>query len=355
MRRPIEDPGLRVVAERLAAQLLSGPRAATAEGVAEHLLAIQAQDPRGARLAVRARTEGLSASAVDHALSVERSLLITSLGRGTLHLVRAEDYPWLQALTTPPLRSGSARRLAQEGVSPGATERGVAVIERSLAEEGPLSRAQLRDRIAAAGVRTEGQAFIHVLFEASLRGLIVRGPMIGSDHAFALVRDWLGAPAPVQRDRALAELARRYLRGHGPAADRDLARWAGIPLRDARGGLERIASELVQRPDGLVDLRSRAAAEAPLPPPRLLGAFDPLLHGWCSREAILQEHKQIVTANGVFRPFALVRGRAVAIWSIRAGAITISPFGRLAIRDLAALEADARDVRRFLEDDAGPA
>ncbi|MBA2298635.1 MAG: winged helix DNA-binding domain-containing protein, partial [Actinobacteria bacterium] len=240
-----------MLAERLTAQLLSGPPARDPEAVAERLLAVQGQDPRGARLALRARTSGLSAADVERALTLDRSLLITWLNRGTLHLVRSEDYPWLQALTTPPLHTANARRLAQEGVSRAAAERGVAVIERSLTEEGPLTRGELRERIASADVRTEGQALVHVLMLACLRGVAVRGPMRGSEQALALVRDWLGEPAPVVRDTALAELARRYLGGHGPAEDRDLARWAGLPLRDARRGLTAIAATLVEREDGL--------------------------------------------------------------------------------------------------------
>lgn len=250
-------------------------------------------------------------------------------------------------LTTPPMRAANARRLAQEGVSADAAERGVEAIGRSLAEEGPLTRVQLRERIMSAGVRTEGQALVHLLILASLRGLIVRGPMIGTEHAFVLVRDWLGEPPVVAREEALAELARRYLVGHGPAEDRDLAKWAGLPLRDARAGLQAVASELAERPHGLLDLRARAPA-AELPPPRLLGAFDPVLLGWRSREAILEEHQEIVTLNGLFRPFALVRGRAVAIWSLRDGQVRLAPFERLAGADAAALQVDARDVERFL-------
>ncbi|MDQ3936321.1 MAG: winged helix DNA-binding domain-containing protein, partial [Actinomycetota bacterium] len=252
-RRVPQHARLRLIRERFTAQLLAGPPARSPVAVAERLLAVQGQDPRGARLAVRARTRGLSAADVDRALTEDRSLVITWLNRGTLHLVRAEDYPWLQALTTPPLLTGNMRRLAQEGVEPAAADRAVGVIERALADEGPLTRDQLRDRVAAAGTRTEGQALVHLLFLASLRGLVVRGPMSGKQHAFALVRDWLGEPQPVDRARALAELARRYLAGHGPADDRDLARWAGLPLRDARAGLEAISPELEQREDGLVD------------------------------------------------------------------------------------------------------
>jgi hypothetical protein len=82
--------------------------------------------------------------------------------------------------------------------------------------------------------------------------------------------------------------------------------------------------------------------------PRADGAFDPVLLGWSSRHPILQGHQVIVTVNGIFRPCALVRGRAAAIWSIRAGKVAVAPFGALAGPDSAALEADARDVERFL-------
>jgi len=361
--------GAGVLAERLTAQLLAGAPAADPVEVARRLLAVQGQDPRGARLAIRARSTGLAAADVDRALTHERSLVITWLNRGTLHLVASEDYPWLHALTAPTLFTASARRLAQEGVTPAVAERGVAAIERALEREGPLDRAQLRERIDVAGVRTEGQALAHLLLLASLRGAIVRGPMHGAQHAYVLVRDWLGAPAPgtVDRERALAELARRYLAGHAPAEDRDLARWSGLPLRDVRAGLAAIASELRGRDDGLLELSkppapgsapARASASAPgqasssppeLPSPRLLGAFDPVLLGWRSREALLDvNHQRIVTVNGIFRPFALVQGRAVATWTIAAGKVVLKPFAALAREDERALQADAQDVMRYL-------
>jgi Winged helix DNA-binding domain len=335
------------IAERLTAQGLSGTPLKRPVDVAERLLAMQGQDPRGARLAIRARTTGLSAAEVDRELSEERSLLITWLNRGTLHLVRSEDYPLLQALTTPPLLTGNTRRLRQEGVTEKAAERGVETIERALAEEGPLDGRQLKQRLEAAKVRIEGQAFIHLMFLSALRGISVRGPMVGKQHAYVLVRDWLGPQRPVDREQALAELARRYLRGHGPAADRDLARWAGLPLRDARAGLGAIAAELVECGDGLVDLAGRPPAE-PHPPPRLLGAFDPLLLGWTSREEVVGPHKLLVTNNGIFRPFALVDGRAVATWRFAGGRVTIEHLGKVTKQAAAALEDDARAVEEFL-------
>ena len=336
-----------MIAERLTAQLLAGPPARRPVAVAERLPAVQAQGPRGARLAIRARTAGLSAAAVDRALGEERSLVVTWLNRGTLHLVRSEDYPWLHALTAPTQRTGNARRLAQEGVGPDAVERGVAVIERSLADEGPLPREELGDRIAAADVNAKGQALVHLLMLASLRGLAVRGPMVGKRHAYVLVRDWLGESPPVDREAALAELARRYLRGHGPADERDLAKWAGLPLRDARAGLTAIAPSLDRREDGLVDLRGRPPA-GELPPPRLLGSFEPVLLGWRSRAPFVGSHERSIVGNGLFRPFALVRGRAAGTWRLAAGRVALEPFESLAEEDAAALAEDAEDVVRYL-------
>jgi hypothetical protein len=335
------------LAERLTAQALAGEPLRTPEAVAERLLAVQGQDPRGARLAIRARTAGVTAADVDRALTEERSLLITWLNRGTLHLVRSEDYPWLHALTTPPLFTSSARRLRQEGIGPEAGERGVEAIERALVEEGPLTRVQLRERLDSAGVRTGGQALIHLLFLTTLRGVAVRGPMVGREHAYVLTRDWLGPQKPVDREAALAELARRYLVGHGPADDRDLARWAGLPLRDARAGLAAIASELVERDDGLLGL-AKSPPAAPIPPPRLLGAFDPLLLGWTSREEVVGPHKVLVTLNGIFRPFALVGGRAVSTWRLAGGKLTIEHLERVESAEAAALEAEAAAVLEFM-------
>ncbi|MBA3809845.1 MAG: winged helix DNA-binding domain-containing protein, partial [Solirubrobacterales bacterium] len=243
-----------VIAQRLTAQLLAGAPAKDPLAVTRRLLAVQGQDPRGARLAIRARSKGLRAADVDRALSEERSLLITWLNRGTLHLIASEDYAWLHALTTPPLRMGNSRRLSQEGLSTRAIGRGLRVIEHALHQEGPLTRRELRERLDVAGVRTAGQALVHLLMRSTLEGLTVRGPMRGSEHAYALVRDWLGEQAEVDRDAALTELTRRYLQGHAPADERDLARWSGLSLGDVRAGLGAIAPELRERPDGLLEL-----------------------------------------------------------------------------------------------------
>jgi hypothetical protein len=337
-----------VLAERLTAQHLAGQQPTTAEEVVERLLAVQGQDPRGFRLAVRSRSLGLHVADLDAALSDRRSLVVTWLNRGTLHLVRAEDYWWLHPLTTPQLATANATRLAQEGVSPRQADRGVAVILDAVRAHGPRTRRELRDALDDAGVPTADAALVHLLFAASLRGDLVRGPMRGKDHCFVSASDWLGVgPEALERRQALGLLARRYLAGHGPASERDLARWAGITLRDARLGLAEASEAIVERADGLHDLADREPPGS-IPAPRLLGAYDPVLCGWASREFVVGPHHGIVTSNGLFRPFALVDGRAVATWGLEAGHVTINPLQALRPGTLRALERDAADVLRFL-------
>jgi hypothetical protein len=331
---------------RLRSQLLAGEPAASATAAESRILAVQAQDLRGARLAIRARTRGLTSADVESALTADRSLIVTWLNRGTLHLVTPTDYWWLHPLTTPQLVSGNVRRLRQEGVDEAQATRGVAVVREAVAE-GPKTRHELRDRLTAAGVPTKGQALIHVLFAASLAGHTVRGPMVGNEHAYVAVGDWLGpAPAPIERMDALARLARRYLAGHGPADAADLAKWAGINLGDARLALATIRDEVVDGPGGL-SLATDSPVPHEFPPPRLLGAFEPCLLGWATRDLIGGDRPGVID-GGVFRPIALAGGRVVATWGIKNGSVRITPLEPLPPAVTEAMSADAADVAAFL-------
>lgn len=321
-----------MLAERLSAQLLSGEKARTSVQVVERLLAVQAQDFRGMHLAIRARTTGLGASDLDRALD-EGELLVTWANRGTLHLIGAEDYLWLHALTTPQLATGNATRLGQEGVSPEQADRGVRAVKKALGD-GPRTRAQLKEVLQSADVPVAGQALVHVLLLTTLRGVCVRGPVVGREQAFVLVRDWLPKAKRADRVVALAELGRRYLASHAPANERDLARWAGITLGDARKALAGRGGPPVP--------------EARLPPPTLLGAFDEVLMGWESRDLVLDGNHPVVTMNGIFKPIALVRGKAVATWSLPRGKVNLDPFAPLPTSVERGLRREAADVERFL-------
>jgi hypothetical protein len=311
--------------------------------VAQRLLAIQTQDLGAGMLSLRARVPGLTIPDVHRAIG-DRAVVVTWVNRGTIHLMRPDDMPWLLALTAPTQEAGIARRFKEHGFGMDTADRAVAVVERALADEGPLKREDLRDRLKAAGFMAEGRALVHLLFHASYRGRIVRGPVVGRQHLFARTADWLGRQPRVDRDKALAELARRYLAGFGPATDADLAYWAGLPLRDARAGLSAIANELTQHDDGLVDLARRAPAPAKLPQ-KLLPLWDDLLVGWKDKSALVgSDHVDRVFNGGMIGPAATRAGRVVGRWSSAGGKVVVEPFTGSA-RGFA---AEIRDVERFL-------
>jgi hypothetical protein len=227
---------------RFAAQGLDATHPRPLAEVVRGLLGVQAQDLRNARLALRARTPGLTIAEIDAAVA-DGTLVASWLMRGTLHLVHRDDYPTLWALTAPATAATNRRRLGEEGVPPSHADRAVTIIERAL-RGGPLPRVELAEHIAAAGIRTEGQAMPHILLLAARRGLVVLGATSDGQPVVVLNRE---PPTPLtgdQRAAAVTDLVRRYLRGHGPATTTDIATWSGLGLRDIRAGLRALAGEL---------------------------------------------------------------------------------------------------------------
>jgi hypothetical protein len=315
--------------------------------VVDQLLAVQAQDERAARLSIRSRSTGLTALDVDAALTDRRTLVIGSLQRTTLHLVAAADFWWLHALLTPRQRTSNRTRLRQEGVDERQAQRGVAIVLDAV-QEGPHTREQLKVRLDAADVPTAGQALVHVIHAAAIEGHVVRGPVVDGRHAFVHAPTWLGPPTEEDRAAQLARLAERYLLGHGPADAEDLVKWTGLALGECRTAFAAIEDRTEPfGDDGLVRLAD-TSVETDLPAPRLLGGFDPILHGWASRRAFIEVDDGVVTSNGLFRPTALVDGRVVATWTIPKGRIVLRPIEPIPKRAMAALEDDAADVARFL-------
>jgi hypothetical protein len=338
------SPG--VAAARFRAQLLVPPGAGRVEQVVDRLLAVQAQDARAFRLALRARSHDTSARDVDTALSERRTLVVSWLFRGTLHLVRSADYWWLHSLTAPRLVATNTRRLTQLGLDEATTRRGVRAV-REAVDDSPKTRDELRSVLDSAGVPTAGQALVHVLVAATLHARLVRGPVRNGEQCFVDAERWLDRPPQPDRDGCLEMLARRYLAGHGPATSEDLAAYAGITLTDARRAFDMVAAETQQVEDTLYAVVDNGDASS-LPPPRLLGMFDPVLHGWSDRSFVTGPYKDVVTTNGMFRATALVDGRVAGTWTLSGGVVRLRALRRLTSSEHLALEHDAADVLRYL-------
>jgi len=354
-----ELPVARVLAERVRAQVLTGLRPADPVEAVRRVGALQAQDPRALRLAIRARTTGVDAPAVQRALAEPGRLVVTWLMRGTLHAVPAGDVRWLLALLRPARSSGRTRRLAL-GLDDHLLDTALPIAVELLAA-GPLTRSELADRLRAAGVPLgPGQAPAHLLSVAAREGLVCRGPDRDGEPTYVRLSDWLAGAEPVEpveRDDALARLARRYLTGHGPAGAADLAAWSGLPLRDARTGLGALAA--AGEVEG-VRIGGAPAYWLPGEPSpedrtvRLVPAFDEYLLGYRGRALALDaaHAHRIQAGGGIVHPAVLLGGRIIGTWRQRRGdgglIVAVEPFRRLPRGTRAALAAEAADIGRFL-------
>jgi hypothetical protein len=309
-----------------------------------HLLAVQAQDLRQAPLALRARSRGLTASAVVAAR--ERGELVRAWGpRGTIHLIAREDVGWLTALTLPASRTMVHRRLAEEGV-PGTPRHLLGVVARALSGQGPLTKVELAARLAHLGCPATGQGVVFLAFLAAIHGAAVLGPDRSGKPTYVHSGDWLGPAATprLDRDQALAELAVRYLRSHAPAAPEDLAAWSGLGLGESRAAFAAVGSTLRQLRDApLWTLKSQPRGEVGV---TLLPSFDEYLLGWKDRGfALAREHARAVApGGGIIRPVVVTDGTVVGTW--QPNPIRTNLFDGV---DAAALAADTADVTRFLQ------
>jgi hypothetical protein len=156
---------------------------------------------------------------------------------------------------------------------------------------------------------------------------------------------------------ALAELARRYLGGHGPADPADLAAWSGLPIGRARRAFDLIAGDLAEvELDGrrLWEPKGARAHRGGNPVVRLLPRFDDYLLGWQGRDLILDPGfaRRIQAGGGWIHPAVVVDGHVAGTWrSRRAGGrleVAVEPFGRLPAGTRPGLEAEAADLGRFL-------
>jgi len=378
---------------RLRRQLLTGPRAGSVVAAAAHLGGVQAQAAPPARLAIRARAGGVTAADVDRACGTSRDVTRTWAMRGTLHMLATRDVRWMTSLLGPVSAARGRRRRAQLGLDDALCERALAALPVILAGSPPLTRAELVSRLATEGIRISlgTQQPPHLLGYAASCGLICRGPDrpgrarrpgppdrdgggdAGSEGdaegagagrdgepTYVLLDEWAPDAPALGTDEALAELARRYLGGYGPAGRGDFAAWSGLPAADAARALDLLAGDLVAVSADGARLFALAGDSLEAPgdlPPRLLSHFDPLLLGYRDRALLLDPRyaRRIQAGGGFVQPAVLIGGRVAGTWRLvraagrtRRALVTVEPFTALPAGSADGLAAEAADIGRFL-------
>lgn len=311
-------PKMDIPARRLWNHWISQTRSDSPEQVVSWPGALQAQDNESVKWAVGLRSAGLTTAGFDTAVA-GRTIVRTWLMRGTLQLVAAADVGWMLALLAPRLVAASAGRYRQLALDEETLARSLVVFERALADGNRLTRQELLIALEQAGISTQGQRGYHILRHAGLVGLICFGPSRGRGETFVLLREWVPHGRGLEPDEALAELAQRYFRSHGPATLGDFVSWSGLKITDARRAIGNTGSRLAEERVADVTywaIAGEASSPEPAPTVHLLPAFDEYYLGYQDRGAVLdpQHDKTVVSSNGIFRPMIVLNGRVAGIW-----------------------------------------
>jgi hypothetical protein len=130
--------------------------------------------------------------------------------------------------------------------------------------------------------------------------------------------DELPRSRTMEREDALAELAKRYFNGHGPATLKDFVWWSGLLVNDAKLGLELIKHELEKE---IINgktywLSSNLTGRFDSPKVNLLPWFDEFLLSYRDRSASIGEQiKQMLkSTNDTFTSTIVLDGRVVGKW-----------------------------------------
>jgi hypothetical protein len=297
-----------------------------------------------------------SADATIEAALADGSILRSWPMRGTLHFVASEDLHWMLDLTRERMLRKAASNFASDGLTAGVLARAGDLAGDALVGGATITRDDLYEILATAGVSPVGQARYHALWYLCQIGLLCLGPPAGKSQTFVLLDEWVPQPRRLERDEALEELAFRYVRSHGPATDRDFSWWSSLTLTDARKGLAMAADRLEQRSVEETVYHFAADLHEPRAPgTHLLPGFDEYLLGYTDRGAALPEKYATLVApgkNGMFLPTVVVDGAVVGTWkrtmTAKQVSFALQPFEPLSAKATRSARAAAAKYAEFV-------
>lgn len=302
--------------------------------VARHLVCQQGQHLGGVMAATAIRlSDGDALLAVREAFA-DGSIVRGYPMRGTIFLTAADDIAWMTAVTRERQLSDAAKRRHEHGFSDADIERAGELAKAALAEApgGSLSRDGLSEALGRSGFALDGGQRYHLIYTLIIAGVLIYGPLHGSDHHLVDAAAWLPAGGSLHArfngdlEAATTEWLRRYLAGHGPASVRDFHWWTKLPLTQLKRlapvataelesyGTDSLGEELWGTPglrDRRVELKRSVGRGILLPP------FDEVVLGYPDRGLIVDAvhlPRLVPGNNGVFRPTAHRQGKVVGVW-----------------------------------------
>ena len=293
-----------LVSVRLNNQKLSSSKLRRAVDVVRWFGAVQAQDFNAAKWALALRMRKATEGAVEEAFN-KGEILRTHVMRPTWHFVTPEDIRWLLQLTAARVNQKCGPNYRKFQLDAAVFKRSNKTFMKALRDGKHLTRPVLKSMLNADGIDvTDPVRLAHILLRAELDGLICSGPRTGKQFTYALLEERVPATKPLEHDEALAELARRYFRSHGPATLQDFVWWSGLTVEDAKRGIAQVGTP-----------RSTGTEQSSA---HLLPAFDEYFVAYKDRQMTAGS----LSTWDVLGPTLIIDGIAAATWK-RANSGTI--------------------------------
>lgn len=342
--------------QRLHNQQLEYPQVTTPEALVGWLGAVQAQEYADAKWALGMRLPGMTDAQVEQAFTDGR-ILRTHVMRPTWHFVRREDIRWLLALTAPRVHGVSAYYYRSHGLDETLLRRCDEVMARALQGGQQLTRAELAEKLAVAGVEAAGNRLAYIVMHAELEGVVCSGARRGKQFTYALLDERAPNAPMLKRDEALAELVRRYFSSHGPAQVQDFVWWSGLTVADTKAGLEMLNGEIVSEMIGGKTYWYAASQVAPqsvaAPKVYLLHAYDEYGVAYKDRADFLNPAFAGDANTAVYSGYFLIDGQVAGNWKRtfkkKATLIEYMAFRELTREEITAFEVAAKQFGAFLE------
>jgi hypothetical protein len=344
----------------LARQYLLGRVRRPAVEMVEHLVGLQAQEPRDPYVGLWARLEGFDPGELG-GLITDREVVRSPLMRTTIHLVSARDCLTLASLLRPVLErnfwTGSPFGRKVKGVDLDA----VLAAGRELLDEQPRTTAQLRAFMAERWPGYDAASLAHAVH---ILVPVVQVPPRGvwgqkGLPTWATTERWLGRP--VEAAPAIDQVVLRYLAAFGPASTMDVQAWSGLTrLREVtdrlRPQLRTFRSEAGKE---LFDLPDAPRPDPGTPAPvRFLPQFDNVALSHADRSHLSAGAAASWPADGLHWSAFLVDGFVAGAWRLvrdrKAATLTVRLFTARDGQGQAEVAEEGERLLTFLAPGADP-
>jgi hypothetical protein len=230
--------------QRLANQRLIGPKLERAIDVVSMLGAVQAQDYGAAKWGLAQRMRDATDADIEREIAAG-TIVRTHILRPTWHFVAAADIHWMLALSAPRVHAANAYYYRTLELDEAVFGKSRKILIKALQGGKQLTRPELGSALDKAGIPMKDPRRLNAsMMWAELDGVVCSGPRRGKQFTYALLEERVTRTRVLERDEALAELARRYFLTRGPATADDFSWWSGLTKSDSRRAAEAAASDL---------------------------------------------------------------------------------------------------------------